>query len=84
MASFLIQIASFEFKQKTWINQMLPHRYEPPTPTAIGTDWAGPSAGGTNDPDGRYRSRPPTQLSQAIPTVAQLLPTPGRPALEPA
>jgi hypothetical protein len=31
----------FEFKRKTWTNQIAPHRYRPSAPVAIGTDRPG-------------------------------------------
>jgi hypothetical protein len=33
-----------------WTNQTSPHRYGPPTPAAVGTNHASPSAGGTDQP----------------------------------
>jgi hypothetical protein len=51
MTSFLIQTAIFEFKLKTWINQIAPHHYKPPVPLAIGTDPTGFNGGGIACPE---------------------------------
>jgi hypothetical protein len=51
MASFVIQIACFEFKLKLWTNQEATHHYRSSVPTAIGTNRAGTSAGDTDRPE---------------------------------
>jgi hypothetical protein len=47
MATFSIPTTIFEFKLKTWTNQVTTHHYRPPAPVAVGTNPTGSNGVGT-------------------------------------